>query len=117
MINEKLFFSKNWNNKLNCDYFTTFRLSNSNKFKVQNVFNVFLKTKSGIVEFKPARLLISEQCLLTDVDDLFCYVDTGLCRNEFIPMILKLYKISNYQVSQLLFTKLLFEKVKDPLLF
>ncbi len=117
MNNERLIFNRNWNNKLNCDYFTTFRIMNLKKYKVQSVLNVFLKTNSGIVEFNPVRLLIAEHCILTDVDETFCYLDAGLSRAEFIPMVQKIYSIPNYQISQILFSKLLFEKVKNPLLF
>jgi len=117
MCKNELIFHRNWNNKLNCDYFTKLVFMNSEIYEINSIFKVLLKTKAGIIEFKPVRLIATEHILLRELDDYFCYTDYGLSRSNYISMIIETYNIRKYQMSQILFSKLLLEKITNPLLF
>lgn len=87
-------FSKNWNNKLNCDYFTTIRLQTRSKKeyywdRVGQEFSIFVLDKEigkGILKSLECTILreIGNNCLT--------YLDAGLDRGEFYKLMETFYK-------------------------
>jgi len=79
----KIKFSKNWNNKLNCEFFTTIRKFNKKKYDFylkyyDVVFDVILKGKK-ICE---AKLVDIEKIKLSEITPALLYIDTG----QFHPL-------------------------------
>lgn len=91
-INRELEFTTNWNNKLNCECFTTLRLYNPVKHCVGNRFSVRLnghhKGYAKIIAVSPIRL---EQ-----INEFIARLDTGYSSEECRDIIRKMYKNKTY---------------------
>ena len=84
----ELKFSYNWNNKLNGKAFTTIRLYNPDKYKVNNLYNITLNN-----EFKGrARLLEIKKIKLNMINSWIALIDTGYDLLDFRAMIKRMYK-------------------------
>jgi len=85
---EDLVFSNNFNNKLDCKAFTTFRMHNPRKYMSGKNLNIVLKDeylgKALILEVKTIKL--------ADVNRYISYIDTGYDRDEFVKMVMTMYK-------------------------
>ncbi|MCG8208843.1 MULTISPECIES: hypothetical protein [Tenacibaculum] len=84
-------FSSNWNNKLNCEYFTTIRIYNPIKHKIGNKFNVFLGKKLKI----KAEIIGIKKGFAKDLNEYDCYLDTGYNKQETITILQKIYPKTN----------------------
>lgn len=84
---ETLPFSHNWNGKLFCECFTTFRL-NSKKYYVGNEFRVLLnKTQDfGIYE-----VIEKKEIKLSQVNEWIARIDTGYGLQQFREIVTKMY--------------------------
>lgn len=86
-------FSNNWNNKLNCHFFTTLRLYNHNHHYVGNVFSVGSRSSSDV--HKPILFNVSIRSLtifyLKDLNDSVAYIDAGMDKICFTAVIKKMY--------------------------
>jgi hypothetical protein len=80
-------FSTNWNNKLECNCFTTIRIFNQTKHFRGNHFEVYLQKKS---RFEAVVLGIT-MTKLDDLNDYVCYLDTGYNKAETIAIFRKMY--------------------------
>lgn len=91
---DKLEFSTNWNNKLDCTYFTTLRLSG--RFSVGDKIEVWeKKTFKG-----EAQVVKKIALLLKDISDIMAYLDTGYSAEETRSIIKKIYpKITNWDTT------------------
>lgn len=83
-------FSTNWNNKTDCDAFTTLRLD-SDKWKVGTQVNIFLKK----VFKKRCEIKAIRRLYLKELNDFICYLDTGYDRAETIKLLQTMYKNKN----------------------
>jgi hypothetical protein len=82
---ENLNFNYNWNGKLNCDCFSTIRLSG--RFDVGDEVNISFKN-----EFLTTAKVVSKVATrLLKLTDYVCYLDTGYCRDATIQIITKMY--------------------------
>lgn len=84
---ERLEFSTNWNNKLDCKCFTTIRIYNVSKHFRGNQFEVFCKRK-----FKMKAIVLGT--IITKLDqlsDYVCYLDTGYNKEETTAILKKMY--------------------------
>ena len=88
-------FSTNWNNKLNNKAFTTIRLANCNKYKLNRQYAIILKDKElGTATIKDIKTLsVNHLGLYT------CYLDTGYNREETINIIKKMYPNLNFSTA------------------
>ena len=86
-------FAKNWNNKLNCDYFTTIRLGTQEKYSyyINNdgkIFTVMLKNKF----YCNAKLI---DIISTDLESIFNqglnWTDAGLSKEDFYKLMKRFY--------------------------
>lgn len=105
---EKLEFSTNWNNKLDCKCFTTIRIYNPMKHTNGNKFDVFLKTN-----FRTKVQVISLGLyLINELTDYICYLDTGYSKLETIEIFRKMYPKIDFTKTRLVV--MLLKKVDQP---
>jgi hypothetical protein len=105
---EKLEFSTNWDNKLDCKCFTTIRLYNPNKHFRGNQFEISLQNK-----FKgKATVLGITKAKIHELNDYICYLDTGYSRNETIEILQKMYPKVDFRNQYLCI--ILLKKIDPP---
>lgn len=84
-MNKILDFSYNWNNKLDCRFFTTIR--RSARFEVGDVVEVFLGAdRLGEVEIKGKKHLT-----IATLNDWIAGVDTGYSVEETVKILKRMY--------------------------
>jgi len=102
----KLKFSTNWNNKLNCDYFTTIRLY-SEKFIVGDTYDIVLKSKHlKFAECRGFKVFYIEQ-----INEYIAGLDTGYDVAETKKLIKSMYKNLNLDWTTQRLVFLLFKTV------
>ena len=77
-------FSNNWNNKLNCVYFTTLRLSN--RFNIGHTVKVEFKEHSFYAEVVGKRTLTMKM-----LNEFICGIDTGYSVAETEDLLQRMY--------------------------
>lgn len=94
---EDINFSQNWNNKLSCECFSTFRMHNPNKYYVGAIRNINLKTK----RIKQAIIKSLHTLKLSEVTEGMALIDTALTKAEFQLMINTMYKkiVTNFETQ------------------
>lgn len=103
---ERLEFSTNWNKKLDCDVFTTLRISG--RFKIGQVVEVWEKKT-----FRGAYRIVDKKKLtnITMINDWVGYLDTGYNGKETQQIIQRMYpKITNWDYQPIYYY--LVQKVK-----
>jgi hypothetical protein len=104
---ETIDFSTNWNNKLQCHAFTTIRLFNPNKYRVNSVYrierNKHFLMQAAIIAIKPF--------MLHDLNDFMAYLDTGYNASECKLIIQRMYSKVDFSKTQL--SMILLVKVAD----
>lgn len=94
---EKLEFSTNWNNKLECKCFTTIRIYKQTKHFRGNQFEVFLQRK-----FKTkANVLGTIITKLDQLNDYVCYLDTGYNKEETTAIFRKMYPHIDFKTQKI----------------
>lgn len=105
-----LSFTTNWNNKLYCDYYTTFRLHNPAKYFVGKQFDVQLKKEHHhnalVVNVKP--MYLAEACS----SQYLCCMDTGYPPDAFRNIVMTMYKNSAPDIDKALFDLVMLRKIK-----
>jgi len=89
---ERLEFSTNWNHKLDCDFFTTLRLSG--RFQIGQVVEVWEKKT-----FRGAYRIVGKKRLanISQINDWMGYLDTGYNGEKTQEIIRTMYpKITNW---------------------
>lgn len=87
-IHEQLSFSYNWNNKLSCTAFTTFRPHNPRKYVAGKLLSVLLQGKYlKDVEVKQVKTMKLHQ-----VNEFIARLDTTYGVEEFKNMVKTMYK-------------------------
>jgi hypothetical protein len=96
MATDQLRFSTNWNNKLECDAFTTLRLSWPQNYRVGLQKEVLLKgsrAQNYAYQSKGWAAIIDVKRLkLEQINDYIALLDTGLLAAECQDMIRTMYK-------------------------
>jgi len=90
-------FSYNWNNKIDCKAFTTLRLSNRNKYKIGELYQIYLKktfVKNGII-------VDIKVLSLNEINDYIAFLDTGYNRDECLTIIKRMYKNVDFSKTKL----------------
>jgi len=115
-INRELDFTTNWNNKLNCDCFTTLRLFNPIKHCVGNRFSIRLRGfHKGY-----ANLIAVRTILLDGINDFAARLDTGYSAKECQEVIRTMYKNKriDWKTQRIAFCLLQYDKnEREPQLF
>jgi hypothetical protein len=105
---EKLDFSANWNNKLDCKCFSTIRIYNQAKHFKGNQFDVFLNKK-----YKNKVIVLGTIITkLNELSDYICYLDTGYSREETIAILQKMFPRIDFKTQKICI--LLLKKVDPP---
>lgn len=85
-----LIFTTNWNNKLDCTYFTTLRIQ-SEKYEPGLLCDIYFKGKV----IKKAAIVDIVNFYLKDIPSYSAMLDIGYSKEETISLILKIYKKYN----------------------
>lgn len=105
---EKLIFSTNWNNKLDCKCFTTIRLYSQSKHFRGNQFEVFLQKKFRSKAIVLGTVLIK----LDELTDYVCYLDTGYNKMETVAILKKMYPHIDFKKQKICI--LLLQRIEPP---
>ena len=108
---KELHFSHNWNNKLNCESFSTVRLRNDNKYQLLDLYRIFLKREvyPQNVDFAIARLQAISHFYLHQVTPGITFLDANLSKIDFIQMIESMYKSKHINFHQQQMSFLVFQ--------
>lgn len=85
-IDQTLEFSYNWNEKLNCKYYTTLRLSNN--YKIGKTYLVYLKGKPH----SKGKIISRRQFHIHAINEFVAYLDTGYNATKCKDILKKMYK-------------------------
>jgi len=109
VMEENLDFSNNWNNKLNCDAFSTLRLRNDKKYYIGAKKNIRLK---GVL--KGAATIVGISYFTIDkINESVARLDTGYSATECRKIIMSMYKncpTIDWFSQQLAFCILVYDK-------
>jgi len=94
MQENKITFTYNWNNKLGNNVFTTVRIKNPEKYKLNEVYDIIL---SKSINKEPtnqgkAKIVLIQDFLIDKVTEGIALIDTGYSRDKFIELIKTMYK-------------------------
>ncbi len=106
---EDLLFSNNWNNKLNCDAFSTLRLRNDRSYYVGAKKNVVL---NGAYK-GPATIVSVSYFTLDKINESIARLDTGYSAEDCRKIIMTMYKNKpqiDWFSQQLAFSILVYDK-------
>lgn len=98
-------FRENFNNKLNCTYFTTIRECIPSKYHVGAIYKIYV----GSLYLKKAVLLKATIVTLNQLDDVFLYMDSGCDRSQFMSVFRDFYPLSN--LNSTAYYRLLFKSI------
>ena len=102
---ERINFSYNWNNKLNCKAFTTVRLEND-KFRIGDVYEIFLKGEKK----ENAQIVAIKPFFLHAVSETVARIDTGYSKEEFIQIVKKMYPHLDLETKRMFLLTLIYVK-------
>lgn len=105
---EILPFSYNWNNKLDCNVFTTLRLA-QDKYYVGNKFCVVLNSEPG----KHVEIIAVKKILIGQITDYIAGIDTGYSVQECQKLIKTMYKNSNIEWDKQLLSFILLKTITN----
>ena len=103
-------FSYNWNNKLHCNFFTTIRALNPNKYRAGVQHEVLLKDDClGIAEIVSVKAIYGR-----DINEYIAGLDTGYSVDETLKILSRMYKcdVSAKQFSFVLYRYLVYRGLK-----
>jgi len=90
-------FSYNWNNKLNCFVFTTIRLENESKYKIEETYNIYLKENL----IKTAQIIDIKTIYLHQINSYIALLDTGYSVAETKELFKKMYPTTDFSKQKL----------------
>lgn len=99
-------FSYNWNNKLECNAFTTIRLYQPEKHKVDMPVDCVLK---GALKCK-GKIKKVKVFLLHEMTDYMAWLDTGYDKEEATKIIQRMYSAVDFKTKQLAFILIVKDK-------
>lgn len=102
---EKISFLYNWNNKLSCNVFTTVRIKNDRKYRLNDVYEITLtssKDKTPIAQGN-AQIVLIHDFLLSKTTEGISLIDTGYIKEKFIELVKTMYKNAKINFDTQLF--------------
>jgi len=90
-------FSYNWNNKLFCKAFTTFRIHNNKKYIIGNNYNIIFKNQFFCI----AQIVNKRIITLDKINNYVSFLDTGYNVETFKDIVNKMYPTNNNINKQL----------------
>lgn len=104
-MNNIIKFSTNWNNKLDCTYFTTLRISD--KYASKKIILIEFKGKYKVCDLVECRKL--NTILL---NDFMCYLDAGYNRDQTVKILENMYKFDSKTEVKTIYLYLIKAKTK-----
>ena len=107
---KKLKFMHNWNNKLNCDYYTTIRLiqnGNDKYWRKNDILDVYIKETF----LHNAEIIDIMKCDLKSIPNYLLLTDSKMNQKQFIEFCSKVYKLTAEQLVNEVFIILLIKKI------
>lgn len=113
---ELLKFTENWNNKLDCDVFTTIRLHNPIKYRIGKQFKLVCeKNKKTTIDKGEAVIIQMRTITLAQINEWVAAIDTGYSAKECQDIIRMMYKNKpGINIDKHPLDYLLMRKVKPP---
>lgn len=112
---DEINFSNNWNNKLECDCYTTIRLT-SDKYVFGRAYQInrTKKTKAGTEKTYLHDAVIAAMHVMTidKITNFMAYIDTGYDAVQCRDIIRKMYKYSNINWNTQTISFILLRKIK-----
>jgi uncharacterized protein YqfB (UPF0267 family) len=112
VMEENLSFTANWNNKLNCNAFTTLRLREDRKYHVGARVNVWLNNT-----FKGKGTIVAVSCFTIDkINESIARVDTGCSAEECRNIIQKIYNFNpriDWKTQEMSFSVIAYDKKEN----
>ena len=102
----KIGFSKNWNKKLDCEYFTTIRLESS-KYKKGELFDIELHQ----IPLGKAEVVSTKTIYLDKLDEMTAALDSGLTLQEAKEKFYSMYPTINFLYKPVVIILLKYVKV------
>jgi len=87
----ELHFTNNWNNKLDADYYTTFRIHNNIKYQVGNILDIHLHKKY----LHTAYIVDIRTITLDKLNPFITGLDAAMPVDEFIKLLRRFYGTRN----------------------
>lgn len=103
-MSSELKFSSNLNNKLNCNYFLSFRVTNP-AYRLENVLAI---SCPGVKRFK-AKIKNLKFLKYSEISDFVAYMDSGMSKDDFKK---SLKSIFGERVESMSFSLLLLQRLK-----
>ena len=88
-------FSYNWNNKLFCKYFTTFRTYIKDKYVIHGSYNIILLNGSNKYFFGDGTIISLKHDLIENFPEHDFVLDTGYSKVSSLKIIQQMYKNKN----------------------
>jgi uncharacterized protein YqfB (UPF0267 family) len=98
---QKISFSYNWNNKLNCNAFSTIRLKQPSKYVLGEIYEIYLKK-----EQKPlfnAQIMDIKYFTIDKINEFMAYIDTGYSKEKCQNIIRTMYPKVDFEIKELCF--------------
>lgn len=94
MQENKITFTYNWNNKLCNNVFTTVRIKNPAKYKLNEVYDIILSKSINIepTNHGKAQIVLIQDLLIDKVTEGITLIDTGYSHDKFIELVKTIYK-------------------------
>jgi len=108
----KIEFSQNWNEKLCCDFFTSIRLHNTNKYAPGNILEYEVKLRNSIQKGK-IQVVHVHVSRLSDIPDFFFFTDMGYSKKLGIEMMETMYKNKQIDIRTAFFDIIVFKHYYD----
>jgi len=95
-------FFRNWNNKLECDVFSTIRRDNV-MYHQGNVFEICeidYKTREIKKRYGSASIVYRKEFYLRDMGSAMAWLDTGMEKTKAIGLFMNMYKYKNFNPNK-----------------
>jgi uncharacterized protein YqfB (UPF0267 family) len=104
---KRIDFSQNWNNKLDCQSFTTLRFKNEEKYQIGKVYEIYegKNQHSKLI----AKLLDIKEFKFHEITEWIAHLDAGCSLREFKVIIEEIYP--NADLEKAVFQLVLLDRV------
>lgn len=105
-------FQRNWNNKLNCEYFTSIRIKAA-KYQPGKILKMFLHQNGVYRNMGSVKVVEAKPLRLHQLSRSMTLLDAGLEVDKFKEMLWFMYKDRVSDLEKVDFVLLIFEKQKN----
>lgn len=109
---DTIHFSYNWNNKLDCNIFTTIRIYNKQKHYIGAQFNITWQFEKETIELEPRQIVLLNTFTLDKFTPGMALIDTGYDLPEAKAIIMNMYHKYYPDINKVVFCMLFLKKIK-----